>query len=103
MNPNVLSLQNNIPKCPICLGILNKPIKSTDCPHIFCEICLLMWLQKKSTCPLCRKKIVNTIQLYFPENPKFKNNKLNHLFYSIENLKLDNFGKYEKKCLVCGN
>ena len=27
MNPNVLSLKDNIPKCSICLGFLVKPVK----------------------------------------------------------------------------
>ena len=59
MNPNVLALKGNIPKCPICLGYLNEPVKPNGCPHIFCKLCLEMWIQKKDICPLCRKKINN--------------------------------------------
>ena len=102
MNPNILALQNNIPKCPICLGPINNPIKSNNCLHLFCEVCLTMWLQRKNECPICRKAIDNTTKLYYPKNLKLKNNKLNSLNYSIENLKMDNFGNYSKKCLVCG-
>ena len=102
MNPNVLTLQGNIPKCPICLGFLNDPIKSNNCTHIFCDICLTMWLQNKAECPLCRKKIDSTIRLYFPKDPKMKNEKINYLYYSVENLKIDNFMKINRNCLVCG-
>ena len=102
MNPNVVMLKDNIPTCPICLGFLNNPIKSTNCSHLFCDLCLHMWLQKKSQCPICRKTIDKTISIYFPNNDIIVNNKLNHLFNSIQNLKLDNYGKLIFKCLVCG-
>ena len=102
MNPNVLLFQNQIPKCPICLGYLVNPVKSTKCSHIFCNICLSMWLQRKSQCPLCRANIEEIVEIYLPENSKSKNNKLNHLYYSIENLKIDNCNKYVRNCLVCG-
>ena len=102
MNPNVLSLKDNIPQCSICLGCLTEPVKPDSCRHIFCKFCLEMWLQKKSHCPLCRCNITKISKIYFPFKPKYKNEKYNHLFFSIENLKLDNYGKFSEKCLVCG-
>ncbi len=102
MNPNVLNLQGNIPKCPICLWNLVDPVKPDSCMHIFCKFCLLMWLQKKTHCPLCRNNIKEIISIYFAFAPKSKNNKLDHLFYSIKELKLDNSSKFSQKCLVCG-
>ena len=62
-----------------------------------------MWLQKKDNCPLCRNPIEKKISLYYPNNGNITNNKLNYLFFSIENLKLDNYGRTSEKCLVCGN
>lgn len=77
-------------------------IKSKNCSHIFCEICLFMWLQKNNKCPICRKNIDETIQIYFPCSSGKVNNRLLYLKYSIENVKLDNFAKYSEKCLICG-
>ena len=94
-------LENETPKCPICLDFIVNPIKPNKCNHIFCEVCLMMWTQKKDKCPLCRANIEYTTRLYFPIQSKNKNNKLNHLYYNIENLKLDNYGKINTKCLVC--
>jgi hypothetical protein len=102
MNPNVLALQGNIPKCPICLGYLNEPVKPNNCSHIYCKFCLEMWLQKKENCPLCRTKIDGITKIFFPLKSTQKNNKLSHLFFSIKELKLDNYHKFSEKCLICG-
>lgn len=61
-----------------------------------------MWLQKKDECPICRSKIDEIIHIYFPSSYSHINNNLLHLKYSIENLKLDNYGKFSEKCLICG-
>ena len=89
MNPNVLSLKENIHTCPIYLGYLVEPEKPNSCTHIFCRFCLQMWLQKKEFCPLCKKYIDGLSNLYFINEGKKKNHKLNHLFNSIKYLKLD--------------
>ena len=101
INPNIANLRNQIPTFPICLGFIIKPIKPKSCSHIFCEICLNMWLQKKTQCPICRREVEGIVQIYFPYNKKEINNKLIHLHYSAENLKLDNYGLFSKKCLIC--
>ena len=95
-------LKDEIPKCPICLGFYSNPIKPKNCPHIFCQVCLFMWLQKKENCPICRQKIIDTSLLYFPLSSKNKNEKLKILFNSIENVKISNYGKFSKNCLICG-
>ncbi|XP_002157712.2 E3 ubiquitin-protein ligase rnf8 [Hydra vulgaris] len=28
-----------------------------SCAHTFCELCLMMWMKKKKSCPVCRRKI----------------------------------------------
>lgn len=43
--------------CSICQDKLHKPIMEPGCQNVFCGKCLLMWLQKKNTCPLCRSEI----------------------------------------------
>jgi hypothetical protein len=42
--------------CPICINNINN-ICITECNHIFCIDCILNWLSKKNTCPLCRTEI----------------------------------------------
>jgi hypothetical protein len=61
-----------------------------------------MWLQKKNQCPICRCIIEKIIPIYFPSSKSNKSTKLNHLYYSVENLKLDNYGHLSTKCLICG-
>ncbi|KAL1465456.1 hypothetical protein WDU94_005029 [Cyamophila willieti] len=42
--------------CPICLKQFSagEIAKKLDCKHIFHSTCILPWLEKTSTCPLCR-------------------------------------------------
>jgi hypothetical protein len=40
-------------ECAICLEGLNVPLK-LPCDHIFCEVCLMTWVQREATCPCCR-------------------------------------------------
>ena len=61
-----------------------------------------MWLQKKETCPICKININEIVSIYYPSCSNYKNNKLSYLFNTIENLKFDNYGKFSKKCLICG-
>lgn len=102
INPNILALEDKIPKCPICLGYVTEPTMINVCSHIFCKFCLEMWFQKKENCPLCRKKINGITKLYFPKTSSKKNTKLEHLFFSIKHVKLDNCEKFIQKCLICG-
>jgi SNF2 family DNA or RNA helicase len=41
--------------CSICHDVNVEPILLTCCQNMFCGACILQWLQRKSTCPLCRK------------------------------------------------
>ena len=40
--------------CTICLNQLDKPVMLSCCQNIFCGECILSWLDKKNSCPLCR-------------------------------------------------
>jgi len=51
MNPNILELERKIPKCPICLGFIIKPVIINKCSHIFCKFCLE--IAKKRKIVLC--------------------------------------------------
>ncbi len=43
-------------ECCICHEIVRKPAIVLECSHIFCEDCLQEWLDRESTCPLCRRR-----------------------------------------------
>lgn len=44
-------------ECPICFETLGpqKGITATHCGHIYCTPCIQTSLQKKRSCPKCRK------------------------------------------------
>jgi hypothetical protein len=52
---------NGIGDCPICFEP-NKYniVVTTQCAHIFCDMCITKHLQKNHTCPLCRESIEYT-------------------------------------------
>lgn len=47
--------------CSICLGDLSIGIKAirlpTPCSHVFHQDCIIQWLNKSNTCPLCRRPV----------------------------------------------
>jgi SNF2 family DNA or RNA helicase len=43
--------------CSICLEKVNNPVLEYNCENIFCSECLLTWLAKNDSCPLCKKTI----------------------------------------------
>ncbi|XP_005365435.1 RING finger protein 219 isoform X1 [Microtus ochrogaster] len=47
--------------CHICLGKVRQPVVCTN-SHVFCSICIDLWLKNNSQCPACRVPIT-------PENP----------------------------------
>ena len=40
-------------ECAICLDAPHVPLK-LPCEHIFCEACVMTWMQREATCPCCR-------------------------------------------------
>ena len=42
--------------CTICLNKLDKPVMLGCCQNVFCGECILSWLDKRNTCPLCRTR-----------------------------------------------
>lgn len=52
-------------QCPICINNyeLGEQLRILECKHCFHISCIDEWLQKKSTCPLCRQNTTDTIQV----------------------------------------
>ncbi|GIL82694.1 hypothetical protein Vretimale_8272 [Volvox reticuliferus] len=42
--------------CPVCQDPVNTPVR-LNCGHIFCEECILEWLERDRTCPMCRAEV----------------------------------------------
>lgn len=42
--------------CPICLDDINKceKVRRLKCNHIFCDLCISTWLERKKKCPYCQ-------------------------------------------------
>ncbi|XP_043928854.1 ORC ubiquitin ligase 1 [Protopterus annectens] len=52
-SPNV-SLSLTLPiTCHVCLGKVRQPVICANC-HVFCSICIEVWLKNNEQCPMCR-------------------------------------------------
>ena len=65
-------------ECPICLEPIVDQTSSTDIPlarnitvlncyHVLCNICLMRYIQKENTCPICRKTMFNMSIIVNPQ------------------------------------
>jgi len=54
--------------CSICLEDNAKILFKTECKHYFHKDCLIKWLRKNMTCPLCRKEIKSIDSIYNENN-----------------------------------
>ena len=50
--------------CSICTGNLKNPIMEPSCQNLFCGECLLTWLHRKQSCPLCRAEVSTNELVY---------------------------------------
>ncbi|XP_046386085.1 RING finger and transmembrane domain-containing protein 2 [Ischnura elegans] len=62
VRPSAEQLMKAGDQCPICQDSFTSPILlSQGCGrHIFCEACILHWLDRERSCPLCRAKVPTT-------------------------------------------
>jgi len=59
--------------CHICMEKLVTPVMEPFCQNLFCGKCLLTWLQKAETCPLCRDKVDTNDLVYLTCNKDAQN------------------------------
>ena len=54
-----INKSSNLPECVICLEKMkeNENLSILKCSHIYHHSCLVLWLSKKSICPLCDTNI----------------------------------------------
>lgn len=59
-------------KCSICLDskliITSSNVMELTCGHQFHEDCVRTWLNRQSSCPLCRQQIIKTSPQKEPGN-----------------------------------
>jgi E3 ubiquitin-protein ligase NRDP1 len=68
-------------KCGICEEVMENPIMTTKCEHIFCNQCINQWLQSNNSCPIDRFGL-NSSKLRQP-------NRTYKLFYSRLEIKCE--------------
>lgn len=51
-------------KCTICHDTMNKTVMLSCCQNFFCGECILQWLERKTTCPLCRTIVTKNNIIY---------------------------------------
>ncbi|KAK1315378.1 E3 ubiquitin ligase BIG BROTHER [Acorus calamus] len=50
--------------CAVCLqdfGVEEEEIRRTSCGHLYHGECIFRWLEKSSTCPICRFDMINAV------------------------------------------
>ena len=84
--------------CVICLDKLIKPVLLTCCQNLFCGECILQWLKKKTSCPLCRHTISSDTLVYIKDSVTNKKKLVKPLKTKIQTIndiiKDNNTGKF---------
>lgn len=44
--------------CPLCHNIIDNPIVSATCTHVFCSSCINAWVLVCQYCPVCRESLM---------------------------------------------
>ena len=65
-------LTKPVKTCSICLEEIEGACKTLACKHTFHCGCIKTWLKRKSTCPVCRKRILRS-EVYRVPLSRFRN------------------------------
>jgi len=55
------------------MNTMSKVVMEPNCQNLFCGECLLKWLSKKHTCPLCRNDVILSDLIYIENNNEVQN------------------------------
>jgi len=59
--------------CSICLENNSPPLIRLKCDHIFHNECIIKWINKDTTCPVCRNKVNLNLPFIASENLFYRN------------------------------
>ena len=68
----IKSFKIRMENCAICMNDYEDQLALNPCRHKFCKKCIMTWLEKNPTCPLCRCKCR---KLWVPRKNYFGNEK----------------------------
>ena len=71
-NKITLKSSPKLPNCSICLDEIKILSTISECQHNFCFECLSQWVEKSSSCPLCRKEFTKFSFIDEKNNKKIK-------------------------------
>lgn len=85
--------------CNICYEPIISPVLEPNCQNLFCGDCLLKWLQRQNSCPLCRAEIDLSSLIYVENENKreiveVKERKLTKEEKIVELIKNNNDGMF---------
>lgn len=89
-------------KCPICLDVVEVPITTVPCDHIFCKSCF-----RPGRCPICRGQVTRTMTINRVSNGIYQSLTLKCSFDGCDQeLTVGNYKSHEanphSKCSTCG-
>ena len=62
-----INIQDEQKDCQVCMEELGKTDNcTTKCGHRFCSSCLIKWVMKKNSCPVCRSYLIDDKEYYWP-------------------------------------
>jgi hypothetical protein len=62
-----IKVQAEQTNCQVCMEELGKIDNcTTKCGHKFCSSCLIKWVMKKNSCPVCRSYLIDDNEYYWP-------------------------------------
>ena len=62
-----INIQDEQKDCQVCMEELGKTDNcTTKCGHRFCSSCLIKWVMKKNSCPVCRSYLIDDNEYYWP-------------------------------------
>ncbi|XP_054974397.1 E3 ubiquitin-protein ligase NRDP1-like [Sorex araneus] len=89
--------------CPICNGVLEKPVQAPHCEHAFCEDCITHWFSQQQTCPVDCSEVTAA---HLRPAPRIMRNLLSKLQIACDNavfgcsavVRLDNLDAHLRDC-----
>jgi hypothetical protein len=59
---DTISILSYTDLCSICYSKMENESKTFSCSHTYHKNCINEWLNNNTTCPICRKKIINEVK-----------------------------------------